>query len=295
MALELSIESKLLNLAINGDRRSLGKILTKIESGFEPDISAQKPWTLGVTGPPGAGKSTLIGALISRWIKKGEKIAVLAVDPSSPKSGGALLADRIRMQGSEKSESIFIRSIASRNHPGGLSLFIGHMINVLSASGWSKIIIETVGSGQSQTRIVAFADRILLVEGPDRGDIIQAEKAGILELADIVTVNKSDIPNSKLAYNSLNSSLSLDKNNTTITHLVSALNGDGIDDLLSTIDECPKSSEREILRQKERLLSLWDSRLLNYDRLNELLVDLSTGSITLYEAVDIIDKAQMRN
>ena len=287
------MESKLLNLALNGDRRSLGKILTKIESGFEPNISAQKPWTLGVTGPPGAGKSTLIGALISRWIKKGEKIAVLAIDPSSPKSGGALLADRIRMQGSEKSESIFIRSIASRNHPGGLSLFIGHMINVLSASGWSKIIIETVGSGQSQTRIVAFADRILLVEGPDRGDIIQAEKAGILELADIVTVNKSDIPNSKLAYNSLNSSLSLDKNNSTIIHLVSALNGDGIDDLLSSIDECPKSSEREILRQKERLLSLWDSRLLNYGRLNELLVDLSAGSITLYEAVDIIDKERM--
>tara|TARA_B100001564_G_scaffold38589_1_gene27899 strand:- start:265 stop:1122 length:858 start_codon:yes stop_codon:yes gene_type:complete len=284
------MESKLLNLAINGDRRSLGKILTKIESGFEPNISVQKPWTLGVTGPPGAGKSTLIGALISRWIKKGEKIAVLAVDPSSPKSGGALLADRIRMQGSEKSDSIFIRSIASRNHPGGLSLFIGHMINVLSASGWSKIIIETVGSGQSQTRIVAFADRILLVEGPDRGDIIQAEKAGILELADIVAVNKSDIPNSELAYNSLNSSLSLDKNNSIITHLVSALNGDGIDDLLSTIDECPKSSEREILRQKERLLSFWDSRLLNYDGLNELLVNLSTGSITLDEAVDIIDK-----
>ena len=284
------MESKLLNLAINGDRRSLGKILTKIESGFEPNISVQKPWTLGVTGPPGAGKSTLIGALISRWINKGEKIAVLAVDPSSPKSGGALLADRIRMQGSEKSDSIFIRSIASRNHPGGLSLFIGHMINVLSASGWSKIIIETVGSGQSQTRIVAFADRILLVEGPDRGDIIQAEKAGILELADIVAVNKSDIPNSELAYNSLNSSLSLDKNNSIITHLVSALNGDGIDDLLSTIDECPKSSEREILRQKERLLSFWDSRLLNYDGLNELLVNLSTGSITLDEAVDIIDK-----
>tara|TARA_Y100000768_G_scaffold383448_1_gene365642 strand:+ start:668 stop:1537 length:870 start_codon:yes stop_codon:yes gene_type:complete len=289
------MESKLLNSALNGDRRSLGKILTKIESGFEPNISVQKPWTLGVTGPPGAGKSTLIGALISRWIKKGEKIAVLAVDPSSPKSGGALLADRIRMQGSEKSESIFIRSIASRNHPGGLSLFIGHMINVLSASGWSKIIIETVGSGQSQTRIVAFADRILLVEGPDRGDIIQAEKAGILELADIVTVNKSDIPNSKLAYNSLNSSLSLDKNNSTITHLVSALNGDGIDDLLSTIDECTKSSEREILRQKERLLSLWDARLLNYDGLNELLADLSTGSITLYEAVDIVDKELTRN
>jgi LAO/AO transport system kinase len=295
VVLGLKNESDLLNLAINGDRRSLGKIITKIESGFEPKISVQKPWTLGVTGPPGAGKSTLIGALISRWIKMGEKIAVLAVDPSSPKSGGALLADRIRMEGAEKSESVFIRSIASRNHPGGLSLFIGHMINVLSAAGWSKIIIETVGAGQSQTRIVAFADRILLVEGPDRGDVIQAEKAGILELADIVIVNKSDIPNSNLAYDSLNSSLSLDKNNSKITRLVSAINGDGIDDLLSLIDKCPVSSEREILRQKERLLSLWDSRLLSYDGLNILLYELSAGSISLNEAVDIINKETMRH
>ncbi|MBU03837.1 MAG: methylmalonyl Co-A mutase-associated GTPase MeaB [Euryarchaeota archaeon] len=288
MALGLNSESELLNLALNGDRRSLAKILTRIESGFEPTVSVQNPWTLGVTGPPGAGKSTLIGALISKWLKRGEKIAVLAVDPSSPKSGGALLADRIRMQGTESSDSIYIRSIASRNHPGGLSLFIGHMINVLSASGWSRIIIETVGSGQSQTRIVAFADRILLVEGPDRGDIIQAEKAGILELADIVTVNKSDLPNSKLAYNSLNSSLSLNQNNSISTHLVSALNGDGIDDLFSSIEKCPKSTQREIIRQKERLLSLWDSRLLNYHGLNQLLEQLSTGSITLDEAVDMI-------
>ena len=288
MALGLNSESELLNLAINGDRRSLAKILTRIESGFEPTVSVQNPWTLGVTGPPGAGKSTLIGALISKWLKRGEKIAVLAVDPSSPKSGGALLADRIRMQGTESSDSIYIRSIASRNHPGGLSLFIGHMINVLSASGWSRIIIETVGSGQSQTRIVAFADRILLVEGPDRGDIIQAEKAGILELADIVTVNKSDLPNSKLAFNSLNSSLSLNQNNSISTHLVSALNGDGIDDLFSSIEKCPKSTQREIIRQKERLLSLWDSRLLNYHGLNQLLEQLSTGSITLDEAVDMI-------
>jgi|TARA_B100001250_G_scaffold64941_1_gene51325 LAO/AO transport system kinase len=288
VALGLNSESELLNLALNGDRRSLAKILTRIESGFEPTVSVQNPWTLGVTGPPGAGKSTLIGALISKWLKRGEKIAVLAVDPSSPKSGGALLADRIRMQGTESSDSIYIRSIASRNHPGGLSLFIGHMINVLSASGWSRIIIETVGSGQSQTRIVAFADRILLVEGPDRGDIIQAEKAGILELADIVTVNKSDLPNSKLAYNSLNSSLSLNQNNSISTHLVSALNGDGIDDLFSSIEKCPKSTQREIIRQKERLLSLWDSRLLNYHGLNQLLEQLSTGSITLDEAVDMI-------
>ena len=289
MALGLTTNSHQLDLAISGDRRCLAKILTKIESGFVPIMEVQNPWTLGVTGPPGAGKSTLIGNLISEWIKRGEKVAVLAVDPSSPKSGGALLADRIRMQGEESSNSVFIRSIASRNHPGGLSLFIGHMVNVLCACGWTRIIIETVGSGQSQTRIVAFADRILLVEGPDRGDIIQAEKAGILELADIVVVNKSDISSSKLAFNSLNSSLTLNHDSSISTHLVSALNGNGVANLLSSIEECPKSSQREIIRQRERLLSIWDSRLLNYPGLNHILEQLSTGSITLEEAADEID------
>lgn len=288
MALGLITDSNQLDLALSGDRRSLAKIITRIESGFVPIMEAQNPWTLGVTGPPGAGKSTLIGNLISEWIKRGEKIAVLAVDPSSPKSGGALLADRIRMQGDKSSNSIFIRSIASRNHPGGLSLFIGHMVNVLCASGWTRIIIETVGSGQSQTRIVAFADRILLVEGPDRGDIIQAEKAGILELADIVVVNKSDISSSKSAFNSLNSSLTLNHDSSISTHLVSALNGDGVENLLSSIEECPKSSQREIIRQRERLLSMWDSRLLNHPDLNHLLEQLSAGSITLDEAADAI-------
>ena len=194
------------------------------------------------------------------------------------------------MQGDKSSNSIFIRSIASRNHPGGLSLFIGHMVNVLCASGWTRIIIETVGSGQSQTRIVAFADRILLVEGPDRGDIIQAEKAGILELADIVVVNKSDISSSKSAFNSLNSSLTLNHDSSISTHLVSssALNGDGVENLLSSIEECPKSSQREIIRQRERLLSMWDSRLLNHPDLNHLLEQLSAGSITLEEAADAI-------
>jgi LAO/AO transport system kinase len=288
MALGLTSDSKLLDSALSGDRRSLAKLLTRIESGFKPPLPPSNAWTLGVTGPPGVGKSTLIGSMISEWVKNGQKVAVLAVDPSSPHSGGALLADRMRMQTEGTSDSVFIRSLASRNHPGGLSFFIGPMVDILSAAGWSRIIIETVGSGQSQIRIVAFADRILLVEGPDRGDIIQAEKAGILELADFVAINKSDLPKSDMAFNSLVSALELSENSRIDVHLVSGLNGTGISELITSIEEHEKSSKRDILKQRERLLSIWDSRLLSSPLLNDLLHKLNTGSITLEEAADMI-------
>jgi len=288
MALGLTSDSKLLDSALSGDRRSLAKLLTRIESGFKPPLPPSNAWTLGVTGPPGVGKSTLIGSMISEWVKNGQKVAVLAVDPSSPHSGGALLADRMRMQTEGTSDSVFIRSLASRNHPGGLSFFIGPMVDILSAAGWSRIIRETVGSGQSQIRIVAFADRILLVEGPDRGDIIQAEKAGILELADFVAINKSDLPKSDMAFNSLVSALELSENSRIDVHLVSGLNGTGISELITSIEEHEKSSKRDILKQRERLLSIWDSRLLSSPLLNDLLHKLNTGSITLEEAADMI-------
>ena len=239
---------ELVSSALKGNRRSLGKLITHIESGYRPKIPFFKSWTLGVTGSPGAGKSTLIGALASKWLEKGEKVAILAVDPSSPKSGGALLGDRMRMQGVNSSDSVFVRSIATRNHTGGLSSSIGPIIELLSASGWTRIILETVGSGQSQVRIIAFTDRILLVEGPDRGDVIQAEKAGILELADIIAINKSDIPTSKDAFNSIKLSMEYSDKNPPLIHLVSALNGDGINELLSSIEKCPKSDDTNIIK-----------------------------------------------
>ena len=152
--------------------------------------------------------------MIEEWVNRGERVAVLAIDPSSPKSGGALLGDRMRMSSADNGESVFIRSIATRNHPGGLMPFLDSMINLLRYCGWTKIVIETVGSGQSEIRIIAFANRIMLVDGPDRGDIIQAEKAGIIELADIIVVNKSDLPNADSAAISIKKSLDLsDKNN----------------------------------------------------------------------------------
>ena len=203
-------EEQILRSALQGSRRDLSRLLSLIESGHEITIPSQKSWTLGVTGPPGVGKSSLIGNFVNYWSSRGDKVAVLAVDPSSPKSGGALLGDRMRMTSADSGDSVFVRSLATRNHPGGLSAYISIMIDCLAACGWDRIVIETVGSGQSDYRIAAFADRILLVDGPDRGDIVQAEKAGIIELADIIAVNKSDMEGSEQAAEAIRSSLSMD-------------------------------------------------------------------------------------
>ena len=285
MAMVLN-DFELLNSALSGNRRDLSKILTAIEGGDSFEMGPQDPWTLGVTGPPGVGKSSLIGRLISKWIDRGEKVAVLAVDPSSPNSGGALLADRMRMGATDSSDSVFVRSLATRNHPGGMAPRLSPMIECLAACGWSRIVIETVGAGQSEIRIVAFADRVLLVDGPDRGDIVQAEKAGIVELADVIAINKSDMPNSQHAADSVRSALELSQGSQPQVHLVSAHDGSGVDELLEEIEACSISNLRGRLRTRERLLSLWDSRLLDHPRINEVLYAVETGSITLDEAVE---------
>ena len=285
----LSLE-KNLSLAKQGNRRELARLLTQIESGERlPLDEFDESWILGVTGPPGVGKSTLIGVMIEEWVNRGERVAVLAIDPSSPKSGGALLGDRMRMSSADNGESVFIRSIATRNHPGGLMPFLDSMINLLSYCGWTKIVIETVGSGQSEIRIVAFANRIMLVDGPDRGDIIQAEKAGIIELADIIVVNKSDLPNADSAAISIKKSLDLsDKNSDTIVMQTSSIQQKGISDLIEKLDHMAINKERNILRIKERLLSRWDYKLLSNSSLGDILLDLESGAINLDEAIELL-------
>ena len=285
----LSLE-KNLTLAKQGNRRELARLLTQIESGERlPLDELDESWVLGVTGPPGVGKSTLIGVMIEEWVNRGERVAVLAIDPSSPKSGGALLGDRMRMSSADNGESVFIRSIATRNHPGGLMPFLDSMINLLSYCGWTKIVIETVGSGQSEIRIIAFANRIMLVDGPDRGDIIQAEKAGIIELADIIVVNKSDLPNADSAAISIKKSLDLsDKNNDTIVMQTSSIQQKGISDLIEKLDHMAINKERNILRIKERLLSRWDYKLLSNSSLGDILLDLESGAINLDEAIELL-------
>ena len=295
MELELSKIDELLDLAKSGDRRSLSRLITEIEQSQDPPkLHSESIWTLGVTGPPGSGKSTLIGKLVMYWSNLGERVAVLALDPSSPISGGSFLADRIRMEGGDIGENVFVRSIASGNSPGGISPRIWPMCHALSLCGWSRIVIETVGTGQSEFRIAALADRLLLVDGPDRGDIIQAEKAGILELADIIAVNKSDLPGSSLAAQSIRTSLDLTDDDSREVLLVSALEGSGIEKLASTIDSCEPNSGRNEVIMREMLISEWDSVLLSHPEIDEVIRKLCDSSITIGDAINSLRKTSLK-
>ena len=291
MALELIDQEVLLQSAFNGNRRELSRLLTHLEKGMKLNLPENAPprksTVLGITGPPGVGKSTLIGRIINYWKERNQNVAVLAIDPSSPRSGGALLGDRVRMDSADSGDLVFVRSLSTGGHPGGISSSLISMIDLLSYCGWENIVIETVGSGQSEIKIVAFADKILLVDGPDRGDIIQAEKAGIIELADIVVINKSDLPGSTNAAESIRSSLSFgDVKSSPEVILVSAQKNEGIEEMMNLVENCHTPDWRERIKLKERLISLWDSRLLSSPEFNRIIGDLQTGSISLDDALD---------
>lgn len=183
-----------------GDTRALGRALTLVENGTEDgkallaELRADtgKALIVGFTGPPGAGKSTLVDALIHAYRTEGSAVAVLAVDPVSPVSGGAVLGDRTRMGAHSLDDGVFIRSVSARGHLGGLSAAAHDMADIMDAAGWPLIMIETVGAGQSETEIAQVADLSVVVCAPGLGDELQAIKAGILEIADVLVVNKSD-------------------------------------------------------------------------------------------------------
>ncbi len=188
--------------ALAGDRRSLARLLTAVENRTqlaEAAIRSLYPRAghaqlIGITGPPGAGKSTLVAALIAELRRAARPVAVLAVDPSSPITGGALLGDRVRMQAYASDPDVFIRSMAARGHSGGLSSATAAAAAVLDAAGFDNVLIETVGTGQSEVEVAAAADTTVVVEGPEMGDEVQAIKAGLLEMADVVVVTKGDQP-----------------------------------------------------------------------------------------------------
>ena len=188
--------------ALDGDRRALARLLTAVENRTAVAESALRrlypvagrAHLVGITGPPGAGKSTLVAALIAEVRKNGRSVAVIAVDPTSPITGGALLGDRVRMQAYAGDRDVFIRSMAARGHAGGLASTSGAAAAVLDAAGFDLILIETVGTGQSEVEVAATADTTVVLEAPEMGDEIQAIKAGLLEVADLVVVNKGDRP-----------------------------------------------------------------------------------------------------
>lgn len=288
-------QDSLIKSAANGNRRDLSRLLTYLEKGMKlnlPDNSvSRKSSVIGITGPPGVGKSSLIGRIISYWKSKNQNVAVLAIDPSSPRSGGALLGDRVRMDSADSGELVYVRSLSTGGQPGGMSSSLISMIELLSYCGWEKIVIETVGSGQSEIKIVAFADKIILVDGPDRGDIIQAEKAGIIELADIIVINKSDLPGANRAAESIRSSLSFaDGKTSPDVVLVSAQMNEGIEEMIDLIENCDSPDWRERIKIQQRLISLWDSRLLSSPDLNWAISELQTGSISLDDALDKLSR-----
>ncbi len=281
--------SNLLESAKLGDRRSLSMLISAIsESGDSPSINIATGWILGVTGPPGSGKSTLIGQMVRKWASSGERVAVLALDPTSPLSGGSLLADRIRMEGDDLRENVFVRSIPSGKTPGAISPILWPICSVLTECGWTRIIVETVGTGQSEFRIAALVDRLLLVDGPDRGDIIQAEKAGILELADVIAVNKSDLPGASSAAQHIRSSLSLASDDNREVVLVSAKEGNGIQELVEIIEKCEPQNTRGKMMMMERLISEWDSVLVSHPEIDNIISELCDGSITVSQAIEIL-------
>jgi LAO/AO transport system kinase len=177
-----------------------------LRSGTQPAAPA---WVVGLTGAPGAGKSTLAAALVSLLRKADERVAVLAVDPSSPLSGGALLGDRVRMQSWATDPGVFVRSMASRGVPGGLAPSAPDAVRLLRGAGWPWVLVETVGVGQGEVDVAAVADTTVMLVTPGWGDDLQAEKAGVLEVADVFVVNKADRPGAAEARGHLEGMLDL--------------------------------------------------------------------------------------
>ena len=207
--------AELAEAALAGDRRALARVLTAIENRTPVAEAALRrlyplagrAHLVGITGPPGSGKSTLVAALIAELRRAGRSVAVVAVDPSSPITGGAILGDRVRMQAYAGDADVFIRSMAARGHAGGLASTTGAACAVLDAVGFELILVETVGTGQSEVEVASSADTTVVLEAPEMGDEVQAIKAGLLEVADIVVVNKGDRPGAARAASQLRAML----------------------------------------------------------------------------------------
>ncbi len=263
-----------------GDRRSLGRLVTMIESGYFKTAEANKAILkfdsntilVGITGSPGAGKSTLTSQLIGSIRKSDKTVAVIAIDPSSPFTGGAILGDRIRMGEHAMDSGVYIRSLATRGQLGGLSAAVPEVVKLMSSLGFDFIVVETVGVGQVEVEIVGQADTTVVVVNPGWGDSVQANKAGLMEIADIFVINKADRPGAQETARDLKSMLELSQSMAWLPPICQTIgtDGTGVQDLLDEIlrhrqylVDSGILNQKVFSRTKNELLSLVNENILN--------------------------------
>jgi LAO/AO transport system kinase len=297
-----------LDRARAGDIRALARLLSLVEDSSPRVRSVIKELLphaggariIGLTGPPGVGKSTVTGALVGAFRAAGARIAVLAVDPTSPFTGGALLGDRVRMQQHATDEAVYIRSMASRGHLGGLAASTPQAIRVLEAAGFELIIIETVGVGQAEVAIASLADSVVVLVAPGMGDAIQAAKAGICEVADLFVVNKADKPDAQQVVRDLRNMIALadrgpgDWKPPILTTV--ALTGEGIGELVtrleahwSWLNSTGELARRRQGRAREEITALAFAALrgrLAADRVDALARQVADGALDPFQAAE---------
>lgn len=275
---------ELVAAARSGSARAAGRLLSLIESDRRGEVLAvigrRTVRVIGITGPPGAGKSTTIAVLVAAYREQGKRVAVLAVDPSSPYSGGALLGDRIRMAAHINDADVLIRSVATRGHLGGLAEGVPAAISVLAALSYDVVLIETVGVGQSEIEIAAVADPAVVVLNPGAGDAIQAAKAGLLEVADIVVINKADREGADQTVRDLHA-----ETTAPILKIIATQN-QGIAELVEAIDAHHRAEnpERRAARARAQVLSLAQSALRVHPGLDRLAGEVAAGRTDVYSA-----------
>jgi LAO/AO transport system kinase len=306
--------SDLAGRLMDGEIRALARGISLVEENAPKAVAllravfpkTGKARVLGITGPPGAGKSSLVDRLIAHYRAAGCRVGVIAVDPSSAYSGGAILGDRVRMQRHSADEGVFIRSMATRGHLGGLSRASNDAIDLLDAAGFDPIIVETVGVGQDEIDVVKTADAVSVVLVPGMGDDIQAIKAGILEIADLFVINKADRDGVDRLQADLDYMLSLNSNDTrprpSILRTI-AVHDKGVAELREELDrfverERGQRYERRRERSAARLLSVLTERLVTLamdrvlvpERMAEVVAAIADRKLDPYTAVDGIVK-----
>lgn len=278
--------TELIAAARAGSTRAVGRLLSLVESARRAEVLAvlgtEHARVVGITGPPGAGKSTTVAALVSAYRGRGLRVAVLAVDPSSPYSGGALLGDRIRMAAHINDPDVLIRSVATRGHVGGLAAAVPAAIRLLATLAYDLVVLETVGVGQSEIEIAAIADPTVVVLNPGAGDAVQAAKAGLLEVADMVVVNKADRDGADQTVRDLRGEVSVP-----ILKLVAA-QGEGIAELVEAIDAHHRADtpERRTARARTQVLSLAHTLLRTHPDLDRLAALVADGRHDPYTAAE---------